>query len=75
MSRAGQLRLVQIALPGTGVPVDIGPDQMKEHSLHPVQCLPVVAAVKIGFDKNWTVQAGLTTSIPRSMPTCMPPNG
>ena len=64
MSRAGQLRLVQIALPGTGVPVDIGPDQMKEHSLHPVQCLPVVAAVKIGFDKNWTVQAGLTTSIP-----------
>ena len=64
MSRAGQLRLVQIALPGTGVPEDIGPDQMKEHSLHPVQCLPVVAAVKIGFDKNWTVQAGLTTSIP-----------
>ena len=64
MSRAGQLRLVQIALPGIGAPVEIGPEQMKEHSLRPVQCLPVVAAVKIGFDKNWTVQAGLTTSIP-----------
>ena len=64
MSRTGQLRLVQIALPGTGVPVAIGPDQMKEHSLRPAQCLPVVAAVKIAFDQNWTVQANLTTSIP-----------
>ncbi len=64
MSRAGQLRLVQVALPGTGVPAAIGPAQMKERSLRPVQCLPVVAAVKIGFDQNWTVQASLTTSIP-----------
>jgi len=64
MSRTGQLRLVQIALPAAGVPVEIGPDQMKERSLRQVQRLPVVAAVKIGFDRNWTVQAGLTTSIP-----------
>lgn len=64
MSRTGQLRLVQIALPGTGVPVTIGPEHMKEHSLRPAQCLPVVAAVKIAFDQNWTVQANLTTSIP-----------
>src|SRR5450830_1780956 len=64
MSRTGQLRLVQIALPAAGVPVEIGPDQMKERSLRQVQRLPVVAAVKIGFDRNWTVQASLTTSIP-----------
>ncbi|MBB5610440.1 MULTISPECIES: hypothetical protein [unclassified Janthinobacterium] len=64
MSRTGQLRLVQVALPAPGVPVEIGPEHMKEHSLRQVQRLPVVAAVKIGFDKNWTVQASLTTSIP-----------
>lgn len=64
MSRTGQLRLVQVALPGTGVPVAIGPAQMKERSLRAAQRLPVTAAVKIGFDKNWTVQPSLTTSIP-----------
>jgi hypothetical protein len=64
MSRTGQLRLVQIALPAPGVPVVIGPEQMKERSLRQVQRLPVVAAVKIGYDRNWTVQASLTTSIP-----------
>lgn len=64
MSRTGQLRLVQIALPAVGVPVEIGPDQMMQFSLHPVSRLPVVAAVKIGFDQNYTVQTGLTTTIP-----------
>lgn len=64
MSGTGQLRLVQVGLPGTGTPVDIGPDQMAERSLRPVQRLPVAAAVKIGYDRNYTVQSGLTTSIP-----------
>ena len=64
MSRTGKLRLIQIALPAVGVPVEIGPDQMLEGSLHPAQRLAVVAAVKIGYDRNWTVQANLTTSIP-----------
>jgi len=64
MSRTGQLRLVQIALPGTGEPVSVGPSQMKQGSLRIAERLPVSAAVKIGFDKNWTVQPSLTTSIP-----------
>ncbi|OEZ80997.1 hypothetical protein JAB6_40320 [Janthinobacterium sp. HH104] len=64
MSRTGQLRLVQIALPAAGVPVEIGPEHMRLDSLHPVRRLPVMAAVKIGFDRNWTVQSNLTTSIP-----------
>lgn len=63
MSRTGQLRLVQIALPGLGVPVAIGPEQMLERTLRPAERLAVVAAVKIGFDKNYTVQTSLTTSI------------
>src|SRR5450830_1428437 len=64
MSRTGQLRLVQIALPAAGAPVQIGPEHMKLDSLRPVQRLPVVAAVKIAFDRNYTLQASLTTSIP-----------
>ena len=64
MSRTGQLRLVQIALPAAGIPVEIGPEHMRLDSLRPVQRLPVVAAVKIAFDRNYTVQASLTTSIP-----------
>ncbi|OEZ90729.1 hypothetical protein [Duganella phyllosphaerae] len=64
MSATGQLRLVQIALPAAGVPVEIGPDQMLANSLRPAERLPVVAAVKIAFDRNYTVQANLTTSIP-----------
>lgn len=64
MSAIGQLRLVQIALPVAGVPVEIGPDQMLANSLRPAERLPVVAAVKIAFDRNYTVQANLTTSIP-----------
>jgi hypothetical protein len=55
---------VQIALPAAGVPVAVGPEQMRERSLRPAQRLPVTAAVKIGFDRNYTLQAGLTTSIP-----------
>jgi len=64
MSATGQLRLVQIALPAAGTPVEIGPDQMLANSLHPAERLPVVAAAKIAFDRNYTVQANLTTSIP-----------
>ncbi|OEZ50357.1 hypothetical protein JAB1_14720 [Janthinobacterium sp. MP5059B] len=64
MSRTGQLRLVQIALPAAGVALQIGPEKMRVDSLRVVQRLPVVAAVKIAFDRNYTVQASLTTSIP-----------
>lgn len=64
MSATGQLRLVQISLPAAGTPVNIGPDQMLANSLRPAERLPVVAAVKIAFDRNYTVQANLTTSIP-----------
>lgn len=64
MSATGQLRLIQIALPAAGTPVEIGPGQMMANSLHPAERLPVMAAVKIAFDRNYTVQAPLTTSIP-----------
>lgn len=64
MSRLGQLRLIQLAVPGTGTPIDVGPEQMVERTLK-IKSLPLVkAGVNLGFCKNWTVQEGLLTAIP-----------
>jgi len=64
-SRAGQLRLIQLRLPGTGTPMmHLTPDHMREGTLRPVARLDVAAAVKLGFCQNHTVQADLQTSLP-----------
>lgn len=65
MSRLGQLRLFQVTLPPAGTPIEIHPKDMVERSLVPVTRVPVQSAVKLGFNKNWTVQADLLTSIPQ----------
>ncbi len=64
MSRAGQLRLIQIALPPAGTPTVITEAQMVERTLQVVDRPTVSASVQIGFCQNWTVQAGLLTTIP-----------
>jgi len=64
MSRLGQLRLIQLKVPGTGTPVVVGPEQMVERSLKISDRPFVKAAVKLAFCKNWTVQEGLLTNIP-----------
>lgn len=63
-SALGQLRLLQIQLPPTGTPTDITPAMMVEKTLRPAEMPDVVAAVKLGFCKNWTVQEGLLTALP-----------
>lgn len=62
-SREGKLRLIQLALPASGVSIDILPHHIVGNTLRPVQHIDAVAAVKLGFCKNWTVQTGLTTAI------------
>ena len=64
ISRTGQLRLVKLALPAAGAPTDIGPEQMLVNTLKPTSWQDVVAAVKLAFDRNYTVQAGLVTGLP-----------
>lgn len=64
LSRLGQLRLIQLALPAPGVPTEIRPINIVGDTLQPVLRPDVVAAVKLGFCKNWTVQTGLQTAIP-----------
>jgi hypothetical protein len=64
ISRTGKLRLLQIALPPGGTPVEITPADMVQDSLHIVQRIDVRSSVKLGYCKNWTVQNGLQTGIP-----------
>lgn len=64
MSRAGKLRLIQIALPPGGTPTVITGDQMVQHTLQIVERTVVVASVTLGYCRNWTVQPGLQTTIP-----------
>jgi hypothetical protein len=63
-SRSGLLRLIQVNINGTGTPVAIGPSQIISGSLK-ISSRPLVqASIKLGFDKNYTVQDNLLTSIP-----------
>lgn len=64
MSRQGLLRLVKVALPGIGAPAAIGPADYEARSLSIKQRTGVVAGVKLGYCRNWTVQTSLDTGIP-----------
>lgn len=64
MSREGKLRIVRLALPGTGSPVVIGPQDYEARSLQVKERTTVIAGVKLGYCKNWTVQTNLDTGIP-----------
>ena len=63
-SRAGLLRLIQVSINGSGMPVPIGPNQIMLGSLKIVSRPLVKASVKLGFDKNYTVQDNMLTNIP-----------
>lgn len=62
MSRTGKLRLIQLTAPTNGVAV--GENQMIVKSLKIKERPFVKAAVMLGFNKNWTVQENLLTTIP-----------
>ncbi len=64
MSRLGKLRILQVNLPPSGTPVEIHPHHMVQFSLAPVSRTDVVASVKLGFNKSWTIQSTLLTTIP-----------
>lgn len=64
MSRQGLLRLVKVALPDTSAPVPIGLADYEARSLTIKQRTEVIAGVKLGYCRNWTVQTSLDTGIP-----------
>jgi hypothetical protein len=65
MSREGKLQLHKIDLPPPGTPIDITTSDIIENTLSISERIPVTAAVKIGYAKNWTVQDSLDTGIPQ----------
>ena len=64
MSKEGKLRIVRIALPGTGTAVDIRPEDYEARSLQIKERTEVIAGVKLGYCRAWTVQNNLETGIP-----------
>ncbi len=63
MSRLGKLQLVQLDLASLTSTFDIHPKHMVLRSLQPLTRTPVSAAVKLGYCKSWTPQAGLLTTL------------
>jgi hypothetical protein len=66
MSRLGLLRLIQLNVPGTGTPIVVDGSQIVERTLVVADRPLVKASIKLGFDRNWTVQQGLLTDIPEA---------
>lgn len=64
--RFGKLRIMKIDLAALPAPVVVGLEQMVDKSLTPGRRADVVAAVKLGFNKNYTVQADLQTTLPQA---------
>lgn len=65
VSMTGKLRLIQFAIPAAAT-TEIRPSQQLERSITIVKRTEVSAAVKIGYCRNWTVQANLQTSLPEA---------
>jgi len=59
-SMAGKLRLIQFAIP-TSASIEIRPSQQIDRSITIANRTEVQAAVKIGYNRNWTVQNNLQT--------------
>lgn len=65
MNREGKLQLHKIDLPPSGTPTQITTADIIDNTIAIAERPPVVAAVKVGFAKNWSVQDSLDTGIPQ----------
>lgn len=64
-SRLGKVSLVKLQTPAGGT-FEISGDRMLINTLEMTRQLPVQAAVKLGYCKNYTLQEGLLTGVPQS---------
>lgn len=64
MTRLGKLQLLQLGVYTSDATVVITNDDILQHTLGISTRTPVIAASKLGYCKNWTVQPNLTTNIP-----------
>ena len=64
ISRAGKVKLVQLDIP-TSTNVTITDSDMLLNTLSISSKLDVIAGVRLGYAKNWTIQNNLLTAIPQ----------
>lgn len=64
VSALGKLRLLKIDLPPAGTPTQVTASNMRAKTLQVAQRIPVKAAVKLAYCRNYTVQANLQTGVP-----------
>lgn len=64
MSRTGQLRLLKVHLPATGTPAAIQPSDYEQGSLEIAGHSRVIAGVRLGFCRNWSVSQRIREGIP-----------
>lgn len=65
-SRAGKLQLLTLGTPTADASIAITTDDIVANSLSIANRTALIAAAKIGYCKNWTVQTGLLTGIPQA---------
>lgn len=63
-TRKGKLQLLRLGVPTADTVIDITDTDILANSLSIVNRTGVLAATKLGYCKNWTVQNNLTTDIP-----------
>ena len=66
MSRIGKLQLLKLEISPLVDAFTVDENDIIRGSLSISAKLPVKAAFKVNFDKNWTVQPGLQTGIPKT---------
>jgi hypothetical protein len=64
VSPDGLVSIVKLQLPATATGTTVTATDMLDRSLEITQMVNVVASVKVGYCKNWTVQDNLQTGIP-----------
>ena len=64
MSREGKLRLLKVGQSLAGTPKEVLPHMYEQGSLNIADRTKVIAGVKLGYCKNYTVQSNLDTGIP-----------
>jgi hypothetical protein len=64
MNRNGKLQILQLGVPSSDTSVTITDDKIINHTLQISNRTDVVAATKIGYSKNYTVQTALALSLP-----------
>ena len=66
MTRSGKLQILTVGIPTADPIVNISMNDILHHSLAVSQKIEAKPAVKLGYNKNWTIQPDLLTAIPET---------